>query len=89
MTVKLLTDNLRSSSSVAALTVSGVVDAFVAKNTLPVPSSLMVPTPVAATPPGLVANKLKISLLSPNGSLLIAVRTNKPPAGICTKSPGL
>ena len=68
---------------------SGVVEFAV--NILPVPSSLMVPRPVTGTPPGLVATKLKVSPaeVSRVGSFATVVRTNKPPAGICTKLPSV
>ena len=83
LTVKLFTLSGRSSSN-GVLTVSGVPVVLVAKNTSPVPSSLIAPTPVTAVPPVFVAIRLTVSLLSPVGSLVTAVRTNKPPAGIAT-----
>ena len=77
---------LRSSSKVDGAPLvpgaSGVPVVLELLNKLPVPSSLIVPTPVTEAPPVLVATKLKVSLLSPGLSFVIGVRTNKPPRGI-------
>ena len=77
-------------TGVGGVNVAGVLPVgFAAVKIVPVPSSLMVPTPVAIPPPVLLATKLNVSPLSDGASLVIATRTNKPPLGICTKLPAV
>ena len=57
---------------------------------VPVPLSKMVPMPVTAVPPELLATNLKVSALSAKLSLTIPTRTNSvlPELGIRAKLPG-
>ena len=58
-----------------------------ATNTLPVPSSLIVPTPTTVTLLALVAVRLKVSALSAVVSFAIGVRTNSVPVLSKFKAP--
>ena len=86
-----VTVNGRSSSKVAASTVFGMPVVLLALNTLPVPSSLIVPSPFTGVPPGLATTRLNVSPAGTSrvGSFVTAVRTNNPPAGIFTKVSGM
>ena len=71
------------------LTASGVPVVLVLLKKLPVPSSLIVPSPDKDDPPPVVATRLNVSEVSKIRSFVIATRTNNvgPVDGICTKLP--
>ena len=74
-----------------ALTGSAAPVVFVLANKLPVPSSTIVPTPVAPLPPVLLTDNFNVSAISYGASLRTATRTNTLPfpAGTFIKSPAV